>query len=370
MMRILWLLMVLVGQSASSWAQTLEEPSPIKWYSLEQAQELAAKQPRPFLVDVYTDWCGWCKHMMRTTFANPGLATYIQNNFYPVRYDAETTDTIVYKGKSYVNSDYLRDEALRIEAEKKGVPFTASRSKYTHDLAKEILQGRLSYPTLVYVDMQGKENPVPGYMDVPKIEPLLVYFAEDINRLVGFDEFERLYQFSFPEAYKEAIEKYKPEDKPDTLGVVKWLSFEEAKAASAKHPRKFFVDMHVSWRIGCRVMQEAVYTDSGVAKVLNEQYYPIRFDGMSKDSVSFMGAKFINEGKQHPFHQLAVQFAVQGGRILFPTVVFFDDKMKPITKVQEFLPPDKAAAFLEFIASDGYKTRKWAEFFEEWLKKR
>ena len=40
----------------------------VKWLTIEQAQELNKKKPRKIFVDVYTDWCGWCKKMDKTTF--------------------------------------------------------------------------------------------------------------------------------------------------------------------------------------------------------------------------------------------------------------------------------------------------------------
>lgn len=353
--------LVLVSNSK---AQQKVEASPIKWYTIEEAQTLAAKQPRPFFVDVYTDWCGWCKHMMRTTFSNPDIAKYIQNNYYPVRYDAETTDTINYKGKRYINSDFVRYQAALAKN-----PNTPRKTKFTHDLAKTILQGRLSYPTIVYIDKQGKENPVSGHMDVNKIQPFLVYFAENLNVSTPFEEFMHMYFCSFPNVYKKELQELKPQQMPDTMGVVKWYSLAEAQVLQKKAPRKILIDFYADFKTSCKVMNRTTYTNSKVAEVLNSKFYPVRINAMHKEPLVFQGKKLINEGKQHPFHQLAVNFSVTGNDIHFPTLVFLDTQLKPITKYQQYIAPSMAAPFFQFIAEDAYKTKKWPVYLKEYTAK-
>jgi thiol:disulfide interchange protein len=33
----------------------------IKWISFEEAVAKTSENPKMILVDLYTDWCGWCK---------------------------------------------------------------------------------------------------------------------------------------------------------------------------------------------------------------------------------------------------------------------------------------------------------------------
>ncbi len=77
---------------------------PINWLSLEEASKLYESNPKPMFIDVYTDWCGWCKKMDASTFQDDNIAKYLNANFYPVKLDAETTDSINFMGKTYFNS--------------------------------------------------------------------------------------------------------------------------------------------------------------------------------------------------------------------------------------------------------------------------
>ena len=69
----------------------LQAQDQIQWMKFEEAIAANAKNPKMILVDVYTDWCGWCKKMDKDTFTDPKVIAHFQKNFYAVKLNAEDT---------------------------------------------------------------------------------------------------------------------------------------------------------------------------------------------------------------------------------------------------------------------------------------
>jgi thioredoxin-related protein len=146
----------------------------VKWYSIEEAIQLTSQEPRVLVIDVYTDWCGWCKRMEATTFSNPEIAAMMNKYFYPVKLDAEGKEDIVIGGKTY-----------------KFVP--SGRSGY-HEMAAIVTRGRLSYPTISYVDAQGKVlQAAPGYKTPEQFKVFLEYYQDDTYKSQSFEEYSSQY---------------------------------------------------------------------------------------------------------------------------------------------------------------------------------
>ena len=77
---------------------------PINWLSIEEASVLYQQNPKPMFIDVYTDWCGWCKRMDASTFQDASIAQYLNSNFYAVKLNAESSDSLRFMGKTYYNT--------------------------------------------------------------------------------------------------------------------------------------------------------------------------------------------------------------------------------------------------------------------------
>lgn len=150
-------------------AQPVAPPSGkgIQWLSIEEAQAKTKKVPKPLFVDVYTQWCGPCKMLDRNTFSDGRLADFVNKNFYPVKFDAESGAAIMWNGKKLENPDFN--------------PAQVGGRNGTHHLTHTIANanGRIAYPTVVYIDPDlNVLAPVQGYMTPQQMEPILTYFGE------------------------------------------------------------------------------------------------------------------------------------------------------------------------------------------------
>lgn len=82
--------------------------SQIEWVSIEEAQELVKNNPRKVFIDIYAEWCGWCKVMDRKTFTNNKVSNYINENYYAVRIDAESHNMITFNGQELTERELVK----------------------------------------------------------------------------------------------------------------------------------------------------------------------------------------------------------------------------------------------------------------------
>ncbi len=153
----------------------LEKPGLINWLTWEQAIEKSQKQKKKILIDVYTDWCGWCKRMDAATFQQPHIAKYVNENYYAIKFDAEQKEEITFNGKTY--------------------KFVKNGRRGYNELAAEITRGRLSFPTIVFMDENlNVIQPVPGYKDPDQFEQIITYFARNEHLKTPWDKYQKSYQ--------------------------------------------------------------------------------------------------------------------------------------------------------------------------------
>ena len=134
--------------------------TPIVWKSFNEGVELARSSNKKVLVDVYTDWCTWCKKMDSEVYTNKEVVRLLNEHFIAVKLNAESAAPISFKGKSYTEAD----------------------------LARQL--GVSGYPTTLFFDQNS--NPITdlsGYAEPDRFARVLEFIGKDYYKTISFQEF-------------------------------------------------------------------------------------------------------------------------------------------------------------------------------------
>ena len=152
---------------------SLFEKEKVHWISIEEMQVKMKTEKRPVLVDLYTNWCYWCKVMDKKTYSDPKVAAYINEHFYAVKINAESKETIRWNEKS----------------------FSYNQQNKLNDFALLVSPGQIGFPTTaIFPDLSLQPAAIPGYMTVKDIEPVLNYFGDNKYNEQSFNDFAKTYK--------------------------------------------------------------------------------------------------------------------------------------------------------------------------------
>lgn len=187
MKRILLLFIVLmtagnVAMATDKNKKTEKTPkkNEIDWISFDEAEKRMQKEPRKVWIDVYTEWCGWCKVLDKKVFSHPEVIKYINTKYYAIKFDAERQDSFAFAGKKW---------GFMPEYKANG-------------LAVQLMGGQMSYPTSIFME-ENFQNPapIPGYHPVPEMEGILKFLGEGVYKNTKYED----YMKTFTPAWKEIL---------------------------------------------------------------------------------------------------------------------------------------------------------------------
>jgi len=158
MKRILFVTIMLTALSSASLAS---EPKPLTWRAWDAGLREASGAKRPILVDVYTNWCGWCKRMDRDVYSRADVQDYLSRRFVLIKLNAEAPDAAAYEGQVYTS----RSLAARFRVS--------------------------GFPTTIFLRPGGEHVAnVPGYIPAERFLLLLHYIGDGhLDRGVPFDDY-------------------------------------------------------------------------------------------------------------------------------------------------------------------------------------
>lgn len=135
-------------------------PSSLTWRTFDAGMAEAQRSNKKVLIDVYTDWCGWCKKMDASTYTDKSLTDYLNRHYVVIKMNAERSTTVTYRGREYSE----------------------------RELAASF--GVTGYPATVFLTSSG--DPItlyPGYAEAKDFRHVVSYIAEDHYKTRKFDEY-------------------------------------------------------------------------------------------------------------------------------------------------------------------------------------
>lgn len=133
-----------------------QKDNKIQWKPVQEALDMN-KAGKFIFIDFYTTWCGWCTRMDQTTFIDTSVVSFMNEHFIPVKFNAETSDSISYNGKKYGN------------------PFPG-RSRSANEFTYAVLGPRVGYPSFAVLDENNSVILIiPGYQQPAQLLNALKY---------------------------------------------------------------------------------------------------------------------------------------------------------------------------------------------------
>ena len=165
--RILILVVIIVPLSVLRVFGDGDKKNGVVWMTPEQMESAFAENKKPIIIDVYTDWCHYCRVMDKTTWQNDSVAAYLGSNYYTVKINAENQAPYVWQGTSY-----------KYEPKYK-----------VNMLAVKLLGGNMVYPSLVIIPLKGEPEVLKGAFSAKELEMILKYYGDRTNETKSPEEF-------------------------------------------------------------------------------------------------------------------------------------------------------------------------------------
>lgn len=142
------------------------------WQSWNDVSIKEKIKKKPILIDIYTDWCVYCKVMDNTVYKSDSVVNYLQQYFYSYKLNAEKNDSVVWNNTLFnYNSRYQ-----------------------VHDFAVHLTKGNIAYPTTAIVDLDGNSFFETGALNLRQMEFLLRYFIEAHPYNISKENFSKIFK--------------------------------------------------------------------------------------------------------------------------------------------------------------------------------
>ncbi len=137
-----------------------DKSNELKWYSFSEGLKIAQAEKKKVLIDVYTDWCEWCKKMDEEVYTDSKVKNYLGSKFVLIKLNAESETKHTFEGREY------------------------------SEMELAYIFGVEGFPTTIFIreDMQ-PITAVPGYFPAEVFMKILTFIGDDYYLKMSFDDY-------------------------------------------------------------------------------------------------------------------------------------------------------------------------------------
>ncbi|MBW1295537.1 thioredoxin family protein [Aquimarina litoralis] len=127
--------------------------------------------------------------------------------------------------------------------------------------------------------------------------------------------------------------------------AINWIPFDQLDDSLHVKPKKVLVNFYADWCLYCKKMDRVAFKKSAIIQKINKEYYAVKMNAESKDTIVFDGAIFINKDqptKRNSIHEIPLLLASRKNTpFSLPAIIFLDEEFKVRKRYFEYMSPKK-----------------------------
>jgi len=133
----------------------------VDWKNFDDGLRDAASHRKYSFIDVYTDWCTYCKMLDKTTLKADPVVNELGKHFVSIKFNAESEEQVLWKGKKVTKRDLAAQWGVE------------------------------GFPTLLFLNPKGEIiGSFPSYAEADLFVKLLTYISSGAReRKVSFEDY-------------------------------------------------------------------------------------------------------------------------------------------------------------------------------------
>lgn len=171
-----WTIPASAGDPADA---TLAGAPTLEWHKLDAGLHSAQTQDKHIMVDVYTDWCGWCKKLDKETYSDPAVRQVLAESYVSVKLKGDSDAPLNVKGQPAKENGKTMMQLVPTDQ-----PVTTER---------QLTRGAFrvtGFPTILFLASDGKLiTSLPGYKDAETFKNILNFIKDDLYEVMTYQDY-------------------------------------------------------------------------------------------------------------------------------------------------------------------------------------